>query len=169
MNRAAAPHPALSAQSDSNSLPGAPFVAELVVERYLAGGRIDTFLLRHFRNYTPFAMQRMIHAGLVQVNGVAVPLEHRVRRGEFVSVQLVEPPDKLLASEQGPLEIVYEDPWLIVVDKPPGQIAHPVGMHNTDTLCNAVQYHLDRQSPRPGLLRPGIVHRIDRYTSGLIV
>lgn len=164
-----APFPASELRCDSNDSPGAPFVAELTVERYLAGGRIDTFLLRHFRNYTPFAMHRMIHAGLVQVNGVVVPIEHRVRRGECVSVQLVEPPDKLLASERGPLDVVYEDPWLIVVNKPPGQIAHPVGRHNSDTLCNAVQYHLDRQTPRPGLLRPGIVHRIDRYTSGLIV
>jgi 23S rRNA pseudouridine1911/1915/1917 synthase len=147
----------------------APFIAGLVVERYLAGVRIDSFLLRHFRNYTPFRMQRMVHAGLVQVDGVAVPVEFRVRRGQQVTVRLTEPPDKLLASEPAPLSIVFEDAWLLVIDKSAGQIAHPVGLHNTGTLCNAVQFHLDQQTSRPGLLRPGIVHRLDRYTSGLMV
>ncbi len=144
------------------------FTAEITVERYLQGVRIDSFLLRHFRNYTPFKIQRMVRAGLVRVDGISVPMEFRVRRGQHVAITLAEPPDKLLAAEPAPLAIVYEDPWLMVIDKPAGQIAHPVGMHNTGTLCNAVQFHLDQQSPRRGLLRPGIVHRLDRYTSGLI-
>jgi len=144
------------------------FTARIIVERYLAGVRIDTFLLRHFRNYTPFRMQRMVRAGCVRVDDVPVPIEFRVRRGQQVEAALIEPPDKLLAAEPAPLDILFEDPWLLVVNKPAGQIAHPVGLHNTGTLCNAVQHHLDRHTPRRGLLRPGIVHRIDRYTSGLI-
>lgn len=162
------PSPAPQARSDSADSRDQPYFAEFIVEHYLQGVRVDSFLLRHLRNYTPYCMQRMIRAGFAKVDGVAVPIEHRVRRGETVSIRLIEPPDKLLASEPGPLEILHEDPWLIVVNKPAGQIAHPVGMHNTDTLCNAVQYHLDQQTPRPGLLRPGIVHRLDRYTSGVI-
>ncbi len=146
-----------------------PFTAELVVERYLSGVRIDTFLARHFRNYTPFRIQRLVHAGQVKVDCATVPIEHRVYHGDEVTVRLVEPPDKLHAPERLPLAILYEDPWMIVVDKPPGQITHPAGRLQTGTLCNALQDHFDRQTVQPGLLRPGIVHRLDRMTSGVIV
>lgn len=146
-----------------------PFTAELHVERYLSGLRIDTFLCRHFRNYTDWRMHRIVRAGAVRVNDVPVELAHRVRFGQRVTVRLVEPPDKLLVAEEGPLEILYEDAWLLVANKPPGLIVHPVGELGHGTLCNRVQGHLDRQTPVRGLLRPGMVHRLDRETSGVIV
>jgi 23S rRNA pseudouridine1911/1915/1917 synthase len=146
-----------------------PFTAELIVEGYLSGVRIDSFLVRHFRNYTPFRIQRMIRAGQVKIDCVTVRIDERVYEGDAVSVRLVEPPDKLHRPEQLPLAIVFEDPWIIVVDKPAGQIVHPAGRMQTGTLCNALQSHLDRQTVCPGLLRPGIIHRLDRMTSGLIV
>jgi 23S rRNA pseudouridine1911/1915/1917 synthase len=146
-----------------------PFTAELVVERYLSGVRVDSFLLRHFRNYTPFRIQRMVSAGQVKVDESTVDLTKRVYVGDSVSIRLVEPPDKLHAPQRLPLRILFEDPWIIVVDKPPGQITHPAGALQRDTLCNALQHHFDRQTVCPGLLRPGIVHRLDRMTSGLIV
>jgi 23S rRNA pseudouridine1911/1915/1917 synthase len=146
-----------------------PFTAELVVERYLSGVRIDTFLARHFRNYTPWKLQRIIAAGQVKLDGNTVEIEERVYQGDTVTVRLVEPPDKVHRPQALPLDIVYEDAWLIVVDKPPGQITHPAGEMQTGTLCNALQYHFNRQTTWPGLLRPGIVHRLDRMTSGLIV
>jgi 23S rRNA pseudouridine1911/1915/1917 synthase len=143
-------------------------VAELIVERYLNGVRIDSFLARHFRNYTPFRIQRMICAGQVSADGASVNIDHRVYSGDTVTVRLVEPPDKLHRPEALPLDVVYEDPWIIVVDKPPGQMTHPAGSLQTGTLCNALQHHFDRQTALPGLLRAGIVHRLDRMTSGLI-
>jgi 23S rRNA pseudouridine1911/1915/1917 synthase len=146
-----------------------PFTAELVVERYLSGVRIDSFLAKHFRNYTPWRLQRLVTAGQVKLDGNTVQITERVYYGDSVSVRLIEPPDKLHRPQALPLEIVYEDAWLIVVDKPPGQIVHPAGDLQTDTLCNALQRHFDRQTSWPGLLRPGIVHRLDRMTSGLIV
>jgi 23S rRNA pseudouridine1911/1915/1917 synthase len=145
-----------------------PFTAELIVERYLHGVRIDTFLAHHFRNYTPFRIQRMVRAGLVKIHGTTVEIDERVSEGDEVSIRLIEPPDKIHRPEDLPLEIVYEDPWIIIVDKPAGQIVHPAGRMQSGTLCNALQAHFDRQSAWPGLLRPGIVHRIDRMTSGLI-
>lgn len=147
----------------------APFEAVLLVDRYLRGVRIDSFLLRHFRNYTPFRIQRMIRAGCVRIDDVRAELVERVYPGQHVRVRLVEPPDKLLAPSVRPLELLYEDEFLLVANKPPGQIAHPVGESLPTTLANAVQSHLDRQTPFPGLLRPGIVHRLDRETSGAIV
>jgi 23S rRNA pseudouridine1911/1915/1917 synthase len=146
-----------------------PFTAELIVERYLSGVRVDTFLARHFRNYTPWRLQRIVAAGQVKVDGTTVEIEERVYHGDTVRVRLIEPPDKLHRPQPLPLDIVYEDAWLIVVDKPPGQITHPAGDLQTGTLCNALQHHFDQQTSWPGLLRPGIVHRLDRMTSGLIV
>jgi 23S rRNA pseudouridine1911/1915/1917 synthase len=146
-----------------------PFTAELIVERYLSGVRIDTFLAHHFRNYTPFRIQRMVRAGQVKIFGTTVEIDERVSEGDEIHIRLIEPPDKLHRPEPLPLEIIYEDPWIIVVDKPAGQIVHPAGRLQTGTLCNALQAHFDRQTAWPGLLRPGIVHRIDRMTSGLIV
>jgi 23S rRNA pseudouridine1911/1915/1917 synthase len=146
-----------------------PFTAELIVERYLSGVRIDSFLARQFRNYTPWRLQRMVAAGQVKIDGTTVAIEERVYHGDTVSVRLIEPPDKLHPPQPLPLNIVYEDAWLIVVDKPPGQITHPAGDLQTGTLCNALQHHFDQQTSWPGLLRPGIVHRLDRMTSGLIV
>jgi len=146
-----------------------PFTAELTVERYLNGVRIDSFLVRHFRNYTPFRIQRLVAAGMVQLDGTPVEINERVYHGDTIRVRLIEPPDKLHAPEILPLSILYEDPWLVVVDKPPGQITHPAGDLQTGTLCNALQGHFDRQTACPGLLRPGIVHRLDRMTSGVIV
>lgn len=145
------------------------FSAEFTVEDYLGGKRIDSFLNRHLRNYTRFRLQRMIHADLATVNGVVADLKQRVYRGQRVAIRLVEPPDKLLAPHPRPVKLLYEDPWIIVVDKPAGQIVHPVGEYQTDTLANALQARLDRQAPLPGLLRPGFVHRLDLDTSGVIV
>lgn len=133
------------------------------------GIRIDRFLVRQLRNYTSFRMQRMVCAGAVRAGGETVALTRRVRRGEWFTLRLIEPPDKLLDPEPLPLKVLFEDEAIIAVDKPAGQIAHPVGRRQQKTLCNALQWHLDRQSRLRGLLRPGIVHRLDRLTSGVIV
>ena len=111
----------------------------------------------------------MVSAGCAQVDDETVPLSRRVFQGECVRIRLVEPPDKLHDAEPMELNIVFEDPWLMVVDKPAGLVAHPVSSLQSGTLVNGLQAHLDQQTPLPGLLRPGIVHRLDRMTSGLIV
>ncbi len=147
----------------------APHIAEFTVARYLSGKRIDTFLTRELRNYTPFRMQRLVAAGHVSIDDTIADNERRVHTGQRVRIRLIEPPDKLFDAEELPLEIVYEDDWLLVVNKPPDQVAHPAGSIHSGTLANGLQLHLDAQSPLPGLLRPGIVHRLDRFTSGLMV
>jgi len=111
----------------------------------------------------------MIHHGFTAVDNVTCELTERVFTGQDVQITLIEPPDKLLQPEPIPLEIVFEDAWLLVVNKSAGLVAHPVGEFQTGTLCNAVQFHLDQQTRVKGLLRPGIVHRLDRMTSGLTV
>ncbi len=145
------------------------FSAELIVEPFLTGKRIDTFLVRHFRNYSTYRLQRIVRAGEVRINDIPAENDDRVYRGQRVFVRLIEPPDRLLPPTPGPLEILYEDPWLMIVSKPAGQIAHPAGDYATNSLANVIQHHLDQQTKWRGLLRPGIVHRLDRLTSGLMV
>src|SRR4051812_31005072 len=111
--------------------------AELTVESYLSGVRIDSFLIKHFRNYTSFRIQRMIRAGRASIDGVRVDLEARVFRGQRVTISLTEPPDKLLEPQPLPVDILYEDPWLVAVDKCAGMASHPVGEYQCDTLSNA--------------------------------
>ena len=140
-----------------------------IVEPYLSGVRIDTFLQRQLRNYTTWRIYRMVENGAAEVNDLAAQANQRVFRGQTVKIRLLEPPDKLLTPEKIALDIVYEDPWLMVIGKPVGIVAHPVGEYQDATLSNALQHHLDQQTVARGLLRPGIVHRLDRMTSGLIV
>lgn len=111
----------------------------------------------------------MVSAGMASVDDFPADVDQRVFRNQRVAIHLVEPPDKLLDPIDVALSIVYEDPWLIVVDKPAGMVAHPVGEFQDGTLSNALQHYLDQQTVLKGLLRPGVVHRLDRMTSGLIV
>ncbi|MEW4529973.1 RluA family pseudouridine synthase [Maioricimonas sp. JC845] len=146
-----------------------PFTAELIVEEYLHGLRIDTFLVRHFRNYTTWRMQRMVRAGAATVDEAPADQTQRVFVGQRVRIRLLEPPDKLLDPEPEPLPILYEDSWMIVVNKPAGLIAHPTGEFQSGTLANVLQAYVDARTPLKGLVRPGVVHRLDRQTSGAIV
>lgn len=146
-----------------------PFTADLTVENYLHGVRIDSFLIKHFRNYTPFRMQRMVRAGQVRIEGAVAEGSSRVYRGQSVQVRLIEPPDHLLPPEPKPLEILFEDRWLIVLNKPADVVVHPCGNYVTGSLANSLQAHFDLQTPLRGLVRPGVVHRLDRLTSGVIV
>ena len=163
--------PGRSTGGASSALPATtyPFSAELTVESYLHGVRVDSFLVRHFRNYTPYRMQRFVRAGSVRIEGVVAESESRVYKGQSVTVQLLEPPDHLLPPEPRELEILYEDSWLIVLNKAPDIVVHPCGNYVTGSLANALQAHFDSQTQLRGLVRPGIVHRLDRLTSGVIV
>lgn len=155
----------LSPSSDSPFEP----VFELVVEEYLQGVRIDSFLGRHFRNYSAWRLMRIVRAGLVQIDETRVTEEQRVTAGQTVRVRLIEPPDRVLESAPEEVPILYEDPWMLIVDKPAGLIAHPTGEYQVNSLANVLQHYIDSRTPLKGLARPGIVHRLDRQTSGLMV
>ena len=142
--------------------------ATLVVEHYLSGCRVDTFLAKHFRSYTPWRMHRMVRAGLVMVQGTVAAPDRRVFTDETVSINLLEPPDNLMPAEEISFGIVFEDEWLLIVNKPAGLIIHPTGQNPSGTLTNAVQFYLDQKSSFPGQFKPGIVHRLDRDTSGVV-
>ena len=108
--------------------------------------------------------------GDVTVNGRTVSKNYRQKAGDTVLVTLPEPESLELQPENIPLDIVYEDDDLLVVNKPKGMVVHPAPGHSTGTLVHALLYHCgDRLSSINGVVRPGIVHRIDRFTSGLLM
>ncbi|MGC1274574.1 MAG: RluA family pseudouridine synthase [Planctomycetaceae bacterium] len=140
-----------------------------VVDAAHHGLRIDTFLASRLRNHAPARLQRLTAAGLVTVDdGPCTPFR-RVAAGEEVVVRLAEPSQPFYPPTSCEIDVLYDDPWLIAVNKPAGMIVHPAGPVGDGTLANVVQAILDRQTRLPGLLRPGIVHRLDRETSGVVL
>jgi 23S rRNA pseudouridine1911/1915/1917 synthase len=146
-----------------------PIHCELIVERESNGVRIDTFLERQLRNYTSWKLQRIVRGGGATIDHAFAGETDRVYERQIVRIKLLEPPDKLLPPENRHVPILFEDPWIWVVDKPAGLIAHPAGEFPTGSLANILQHRLNQRTPAKGLMRPGIVHRLDRQTSGVMV
>lgn len=131
--------------------------------------RIDVFLTRHVENATRNKVQQAIRAGAVLVNGMTVRVSHPVAPGEVIHITLPKPPPQEALPENIPLTIVYEDDHVLVVDKPAGMVTHPAYGNYTGTLVNALLYHCNSLSGLNDPTRPGIVHRLDKDTSGLMV
>ncbi len=156
--------------SNENPLaPSSPPEVRFPVAEYLGGRRIDAVVGRELRNHTRFRIHRLVRAGAVLIDGQVADIRQRVYPGQQIRVRLLEPPDKLLRATPSSLEVIYEDRWLVAVNKPAGMIIHPAEVDRADTLVNALQWHLDQTAVAAGLLRPGIVHRLDRDTSGVVV
>lgn len=141
----------------------------VTVEPRAHGWRVDHYLARLFPNYSRALFQKAIEARGVLVNGLVVKASRRLRVNDVLSVRLPETADEALPAEDLPIEIVYEDDAFVVLNKAAGMITHPGKAHYRGTLAGALQFHFDRLSDVAGKLRPGIVHRLDRDTSGLIV
>jgi 23S rRNA pseudouridine1911/1915/1917 synthase len=134
-----------------------------------AGGRLDAFVAGQLRDISRTRIQRAIEDGDVLVNEHAGKSSYRVRAGDRIEIDLPEPPPVTLLPEPIALDIVYEDDDLIVVNKPAGLVVHPGAGQESGTLANALVHHFNELSGRAGRIRPGIVHRIDKETSGLLV
>lgn len=133
-----------------------------------AGERLDV-ALSALAGVTRSAIQRWIDAGQVTVNGRARQASHRVTLGDEVHATPITPVAASLDPEAIPLVVLYEDKDLIVIDKPAGLVVHPAPGHPTGTLVNALLYHCGDLAGIGGVLRPGIVHRLDQGTSGVMV
>ncbi|MEJ7575658.1 MAG: RluA family pseudouridine synthase [Pyrinomonadaceae bacterium] len=134
------------------------------------GARLDAFLAARIAEKSRARIKRLIETGDVLVNNAVVKPAHKLRAGETIEIEFTETlPLTELAPENIPLEIVYEDAELAVVNKPAGLVVHPGAGVSSGTLANALAFHFQNLSPRGGALRPGIVHRLDRDTSGLMV
>ena len=133
------------------------------------GNRLDRFLASVLPEHSRSQIQRLIKEGLVQVAGHGTKANQPVKAGQAISIELPEPVDPAPRPEALPLPILYQDQDLIVVDKPAGMVVHPAAGHTSGTLVNALLHHVDDLSGIGGEKRPGIVHRLDRGTSGLMV
>ena len=132
--------------------------------------RLDAFLASSLDGLTRSQATRLIESGEVAVNGRAVGKSYKLAGGEDIAVTLPEPEPVEAVPQDIPLDVVYEDADVIVVNKPSGMVVHPAPGHPDGTLVNALLYHCaGTLSGIGGALRPGIVHRIDRDTSGLII
>lgn len=141
----------------------------LVVPPKQSRERLDVYLTHQIQNATRNKVQQAINEGLVLVDGKPVKPSHSVVPGEIIEVMLPRPPRLEAVPENIPLDIVYEDDDLIVVNKPAGMVTHPAYGNYTGTLVNALLYRTQELSRVKHRLRPGIVHRLDKDTSGLLV
>ncbi len=141
----------------------------MVLKADLPGERLDAFLARTGENLSRSAAQKLIEEGQVLLNGKPGKKNDRLNEGDRVEYTIPEPKRVDITPTQMPLEIVYEDEDVLVINKPKGLVVHPAAGHSDDTLVNGLLYAMgDSLSGINGELRPGIVHRIDKDTSGLL-
>lgn len=141
----------------------------LVIGGEEAGQRLDSFLGQAFREYSRSRLKGFIAAGAVVVNGAPTKPSYRMREGDVVEASLAPPSGPQVGPEDIPLTIYYRDEDVVVVEKPAGMLCHPAGGVASGTLVNALLYHAGPLAPVGGPSRPGIVHRLDRGTSGVLV
>ena len=141
----------------------------LNVDIEAVGLRLDSFLTTQLSDISRTRVQRAIEDGDILVNERVAKPSYRLREGDQIEIDLPEPPPVELIPEPLPLNIMYEDDDLIVVDKPAGMVVHPGAGVDSGTLANALVYHFNSLSNVAGRIRPGIVHRLDKETSGLML
>lgn len=145
-------------------------VVEWTVEEQYASERIDKFITEALEeDVSRTLVQQWVKDGHVKVNGKTIKPNYKLSEQDVISLRIPEPQGVELAAENIPLNVVYEDADVIVINKQRGLVVHPAPGHYSGTLVNALMYHCKDLSGINGELRPGIVHRIDKDTSGLIM
>lgn len=145
-------------------------IYNFTIDSASAGTRIDKWISENIDSLTRSAVQRLLDDGCVKVNSKAVSKNYKLRENDELSVEIAPPKELVIEAQDIPVEIVYEDDDLLVVNKPKGMVVHPAPGNEDKTLVNALMYHCkDSLSGINGVIRPGIVHRIDKDTSGLLM
>lgn len=139
------------------------------IEEQQQGERIDKALSSLQTEWSRTQIGNWISEGIIQVNGEAVKAKYKVKAGDVIAIDVREVEELDVVAENLDLDIVYEDADVLVVNKPKGMVVHPAPGHMTGTLVNGLMYHCKDLSGINGVLRPGIVHRIDKDTSGLLM
>jgi 23S rRNA pseudouridine1911/1915/1917 synthase len=133
-----------------------------------AGTRLDAYLAAHINGWSRARLQRLIEAGDVLVNGKPGKASYKVSANDEIEAELTPPPESSFTPENIPLQIVFEDDHIIVINKPPGLVVHPAAGVHSGTLANGLAFHFQQLS-NASSIRPGIVHRLDKDTSGLLI
>jgi 23S rRNA pseudouridine1911/1915/1917 synthase len=144
-------------------------VTTITVGDQEAGQRLDQFLARVIPDLSRSRLQQLILNEDVLVNDLKAKPSYKIKPGDLIDIEIPPPPPSEFAPEPIPLDIVYEDKDLIVINKPAGLVVHPGAGIRSGTLANALVYHFEQLSGVSGAARPGIVHRLDKDTSGLMV
>ncbi|MCX8094906.1 MAG: RluA family pseudouridine synthase [Caldisericia bacterium] len=133
------------------------------------GERLDSFLKKNLIEYSREYLKSLIKDGKVTVNGEIKKPSYKIKEKDIIEVIIPEPKELSIKPENLNIEIIYEDDDIAIVNKPQGMLTHPTGKKKENTLVNALLFHLKNLSQIGGVLRPGIVHRLDKDTSGLLV
>src|SRR5207245_7844904 len=142
----------------------------IVIDKSLPRERLDVFLRARFPAISRGAMQRLIEQGDIRVDGRPAKAAHQPRAGEKIEIHWPDATPATAQPQELPLDILFEDDDLLVLNKPPGMVVHPSAGHEANTLVNALLHHCAGQlSGIGGVARPGIVHRLDQETSGCLV
>lgn len=132
--------------------------------------RLDVYLARALENFSRSRIQKLIKEGAVKVNAIEVKSSYSLKESDEIEITMPEATELMLASENIPLDICYEDNDMLVVNKPSGMLTHPTSHERNQTLVNALLHHCrGNLSGINGIMRPGILHRLDRDTSGLLM
>lgn len=142
---------------------------DLVVVDGIAGQRVDFYLAKTFPQYSRNLLKKVLDAGGVQINGEVAKPAFKVRSGMTIRIALPEMPRPGPRPEEIPLDILYEDDELVAINKPANMVVHPARGHWSGTLTSALAFHFQQLSSIGGPTRPGVVHRLDRETSGVIL
>ena len=145
-------------------------IVNLTVDGENSDLRLDKYLVSQLEDFTRSAVSKLIEGGQVKVNDKTASKNYKCKAGDRVEIEIPDPVELDVTAENIPLDIVYEDSDLLVVNKPKGMVVHPAAGNYSGTLVNALLYHCkDSLSGINGVIRPGIVHRIDKDTSGLLI
>lgn len=142
---------------------------EIIIISDTENERIDVYVSSQQGDISRNSVQKLIADGSIRVNDKKVKANYKVKLSDCIRIVLPEPEVLDIAAEDIPIEIVYEDDDLAVINKPQGMVVHPAPGHYSGTLVNGLMYHLKNLSSINGILRPGIVHRLDMNTSGLML
>ena len=139
-------------------------------EKEDVGTRLDVFLAENMEDLSRSAVQKLVEGGHIQLNGGSVKSNYKLREKDVIDVEVPEAKEIEILPEDIPLDILYEDEDVLIVNKPKGMVVHPAAGHYQGTLVNAVMAHCgDSLSGINGVMRPGIVHRIDKDTTGALL
>ncbi|MDD3893706.1 MAG: RluA family pseudouridine synthase [Syntrophomonadaceae bacterium] len=141
----------------------------LIVNEEMEGERLDAFVAEHLEYLSRSMVKTLLDDGQITINGQKHKASYRIKEGEEITVNIPEPKAVEIVAQDIPLQIVYQDSDLVIIDKPQGMVVHPAQGNWDNTLVNALLFHVKDLSGINGELRPGIVHRLDKDTSGLLV
>ncbi|MGB0714474.1 MAG: RluA family pseudouridine synthase [Phycisphaerae bacterium] len=146
-----------------------PVVETHKVKKRVVGRRLDKFLQGRHPRLSRTALQRYIKDGKVTVNGMPSKASYEPAQGDLITIELPPPPPSRIVPENIPIEVIYEDEWIIAINKHAGIVCHPANAYQTGTVANAVAYYAESLSSGGDPFRPGIMHRLDKNTTGVML